>query len=117
MTEGTLRARIKMKKQNKEVGGAGRLVTFSKNTEEELKEFIATMSRLGFNPSRSQLKDIVQDYVTIKTIESTFKNNRPEKDWIRGFIQRNKLSMKKANIISAARKSATSNPFLIYDSF
>ena len=74
MTEGTLRARIKVKKQNKEVGGAGRLVTFSKNTEEELKEFIATMSRLGFNPSRSQLQDIVQDYVTIKTTESTFKN-------------------------------------------
>ena len=79
MTEGTLRARIKVKKQNKEVGGAGRLVTFSKNTEEELKECIATMCRLGFNPSRSQLKDIVQDYITIKKLKVPLKITVQEK--------------------------------------
>ena len=32
-------------------------------------------------------------------------------------MTRNKLSLKKANMISNARKSATSNPFIIYDIF
>ena len=50
-------------------------------------------------------------------IETLFKNNCPRKDWIRGCMQRNNLSMKRANIISAAQKSAASNHFLIYDFF
>ena len=40
MTKGTLKARIKSKKQNKELVGAGRSATFSKNTEEELKKYV-----------------------------------------------------------------------------
>ena len=40
MTKGTLKARIKSKKQNKVLVGAGRSATFSKNTEEELKKYV-----------------------------------------------------------------------------
>ena len=40
MTKGTLKARIKSKKQNKELVGTGRSATFSKNTEEELKKYV-----------------------------------------------------------------------------
>ena len=115
MTEGTLRHRIKMKNENKVLVGAGRPPAFDKNVEKELTECIATMCKLGFSPNRSQLKDIVQSYVTSNNIKTPFTNNRPGKDWVRDFMSRNKLSGKKANIISSARKSATSNPFLIYD--
>lgn len=44
-----------------------------------------------------------------------FKDNRPGMKWMKNFMKRNKLSHKKAEMISVARKSNTSNPFLIYD--
>ena len=44
-----------------------------------------------------------------------FKDGDPGPDWLKLFMKHNKLSFKKANMISAARKSATSNPFIIYD--
>ena len=37
------------------------------------------MCRLGFNPSRSQLKDIVQDYITIKKLKVPLKITVQEK--------------------------------------
>ena len=44
-----------------------------------------------------------------------FANGRPGKDWFKAFMKRNNLSLKKANMISVARKSATGNPFVIND--
>ena len=104
ITEGTLRKRIKMKKENKFIVGGGRPPTFDKDVEKELTECISTMYKLGFSPNKSQLKDIVQNYVMANNIHTPFTNNRPGKDWARNFMRRNKLSTKKANIISSARK-------------
>ena len=114
MTEGTLRTRIKMKKENKSIFGGGP-PTFDKDVEKELTECISTMCKLGSSPNKSQLKDIVQNYVTANNIHMPFTNDQPGKDWVPNFMRHNKLSTKKANIISSARKSSTSNPFLIYD--
>ena len=104
-----------MKKENKFIVGGGRPPIFDKDVEKELTECISTMCKLGFSPNKSQLKDIVQNYVTANNIHTPFTNNRPGKNWVRNFMRRNKLSTKKANIINSARKPSTSNPFLIYD--
>ena len=48
-------------------------------------------------------------------MESTFKEGKPGPKWIRKFLRRNKLIMKKAEMISSSRISNTSNPFIIYD--
>ena len=80
MTEGTLRHRIKMKNENKVLVWAGRPSAFDKNVEKQMTECIATMCKLGFSPNRSQLKDIVQSYVTSNNIKTPFTNNRPGKD-------------------------------------
>lgn len=40
--------------------------------------------------------NLVKEYVEIHNIKSSFKNNRPGKDWLKGFMTRHKL--KKANI-------------------
>ena len=75
---------------------------------------IASLCKLGFSPTRSHVKDLVKEYVETNSIE-TFKNNWPAKNWLRLFMDRNNLSMKKANLISSARKSATENQFVIFD--
>ena len=46
---------------------------------------------------------------------SQFKNgSRPGPKWMKHFMKGNRLSIKKAEMISLARKSSTSNPFIIY---
>ena len=62
------------------------------------------------------IQDIVHNYVVIKNLEAIqFNNQRPGLTWIKNFMARNKLTHKKAEMISSAQKSNMSNPFLIYD--
>ena len=44
-----------------------------------------------------------------------FKDGKPGYTWLTNFFKRNKLTMKKAEMISSARLSNTANPFIIYD--
>ena len=115
MSEGLIRHRIKRGISSEEVKAPGRPTILSPEEEKRLTECIATMCTLGFSPTKDQIKDLVKEYVEGHNIKTPFNNNRPGKDWIRLFMNRNKLSLKKANMISSARKSATSNPFVIYD--
>ena len=61
---------------------------------------------------------MVQSYMRvnnrIEVAENQFKDGRT---WLKSFMKRNKLSLKKASMICVARKSNTSNPFIIYDFF
>ena len=60
----------------------------------------------------------MHNYVVIKNLEAIqFNNQRPGLTWIKNFMARNKLTHKKAEMISSAQKSNMSNPFLIYDSY
>ena len=55
------------------------------------------------------------DYIKINRIMADqFKNGRPRDNWFKNFMKRYKLSMKKAEMISTARKANTSNPFITY---
>ena len=48
-------------------------------------------------------------------ISTPFKYDRPGRTWMKAFMKRNKLSLKKASMICISRKSNTANPFVIYD--
>ena len=61
------------------------------------------------------LETRLRKFVPLHNLEMPFNEGRPGKGWLVGFIGRNRLSLKKANMISAERKSVTSNPFVIYD--
>ena len=115
MSEGMLRNRIKMEEKGKALVGSGRRPSLSVEEEKQLASCIGVLCNLGFSPSRAQMKDLVCDYTKIHQLKTPFKDGRPGKNWLRKFMERNKLSMKKANMISAARISATCNPFIIYD--
>ena len=73
------------------------------------------LCKLGFSPTKIDIQNLVKNYVVEHNLKTPFKNNCPGKDWIREFMNRNNLSLKKANMISSARKSSTANPFIIYD--
>ena len=53
----------------------------------------------------------------IEAAENQFKDGTPGRTWLKSFMKRNKLSLKKASMICVARKSNTSNPFIIYNFF
>ena len=115
MSEGILRHRMKLKLAGKSLVGSGRRPTLEQREEMQLASCIGSMCRLGFSPTRGQIKDLVQNYVCIHELKTPFMNDRPGKDWLKAFMNRNNLSLKKANMISAARKSATANPFIVND--
>ena len=115
MSGSGLRKRRDMLKEGKLLMGSGRRPCLDKTHEQELARCIGTICQLGFSPTRAQIKDIVQEFVRLRQLDNPFKDDRPGKGWLRGFMVRNGLSLKKANMISAARKSATANPFIIYD--
>lgn len=115
MSEGTLRNRIRFKKLGKEMVGSGRKPALSEKEERDLAECIRALCEAGFSPSPDEIKNLVRDYVQANSLKTPFKDGRPGKDWFHSFLQRQRLSTKKASMISAARKANTANPFLIYD--
>ena len=116
MDEGTLRYRLKKIGTGEEVSVSGRKPVFDSNTEEQLAKCIGTLCKVGFSPTKGEILDLVAQYVKENKINvKQFANGRPGKDWFKAFMNRNNLSLKKANMISVARKSATGNPFVIND--
>ena len=84
--------------------------------EKTLANVIAVLCEIGFSSSKDEVLDLVSKYLKENNIKSAkFKDGRPNPYWLKLFMKRNKHSFKKANMISAARKSTTSNPFIIYD--
>lgn len=80
-----------------------------------MAECISVLCIAGFSPSADEIKNLVQDYAKSNGIVTPFADGRPGKDWFRSFLKRQSLSTKKATMISAARKAATANPFLVHD--
>ena len=115
MAESTLRNRIKLIQEGTEMVGSGRRNVLNEQEETQLARCINVLCNAGFSPSTNEIKDLVRDYVCANSITNPFNDDRPGKDWLRNFMKRQKLSTKKATIISAARKAATANPFIIFD--
>ena len=116
MSEGGLRYRLKQIEKGEVNVKIGRPTAFNAETEKQLAECIGTMCKLGFSPTVPEILNLVSSYLKSNDITiNSFPSGRPGKDWFYAFIKRNNLSLKKATMISSARKSATANPFIIYD--
>ena len=115
MAESTLRNRIKLIQEGTEMVGSGRRNVLNEQEETQLARCINVLCNAGFSPSTNEIKDLVRDYVRANSITNPYNDDRPGKDWLHNFMKRQKLSTKKATIISAARKAATANPFIIFD--
>ena len=82
--------------------------------EKTFANVVSVLYKIGFSPSTDEVLDLVSKYLKENNIKAAkFKDGRPGPDCLKLFMKRNKLSFKKANMISAARKSATLNPFIV----
>ena len=114
--ESTIQSRLERKKiSGVSFIGSERPTVFSKEIENQLATCIKKMCSVGFSPTINEVKKLVQEYVKDHNISTPFTNNMPGKAWFNGFMSRNKISLKKANLICSVRKSVTANPFIIYD--
>ena len=88
----------------------------TEEVEIKLAKCISELCRLGFSVTVNEIFELVAEYLTANNIiVSKFKNNKPGKDWLNCFMNRHRLSLKKAEMMCLARKSATANPFIIFD--
>ena len=115
IAESALQNRMALLREGKEMMGSGRRTVLTQEQESSLSKCIDTLCNSGFSPSADEIKNLVRDYVRSNHIKTPFKEDRPGREWFTNFLKRNRLSTKKATIISAARKAATSNPFIVYD--
>ena len=63
MSASGLSKRLLMRKQQKELVGSGRRPTLTEDEEKALAKCVGTMCQLGFNPTRNQIRDMVQEFV------------------------------------------------------
>jgi hypothetical protein len=96
-------------------GGAGRGTALSADVENLLAKSISTLAKNGFGLTKTEVQDLVAEYLKKTGIQSRFKNNRPGNDWWLAFKSRYKLSIKKPEGLEHSRKSQLSDPFVIYE--
>jgi hypothetical protein len=73
------------------------------------------LAKNGFGLTKTEVQDLVAEYLKKTGIQSRFKNNRPGNDWWLAFKSRYKLSIKKPEGLEHSRKSQLSDPFVIYE--
>lgn len=98
----------------KHTGRRGRKTVLSKQQETELAKHLELMAKWGFALTKKEVIQTVQDYVLEHNLQTPFKDNTPGDEWFRGFCSRNALNLRKHEALDKARRSATSDPYIIY---
>lgn len=92
----------------------GRKICLGTELEDKLKNLLKRMEKMGLGPTFLEFQDIVHDYLIANEISTPFKDNRPGRDWVNSFLLRHNMTLKKGGQMQLARKSVTSDPFVIY---
>jgi len=79
MSDGTLRYRLSLEKEGKEFVGSGRRPALTPEQETELAYVISVLSRIGFSPSRNEIKELVKEFVISQNLPNPFTNDKPGK--------------------------------------
>jgi hypothetical protein len=104
---------------------SGGQLSLPRESELELTECLKVKSKWGFAESIEELKEHVKTYVNSNINEDNevgnhlrkyckLRDNRPGKDWVISFMERHHLSVKCPSALEKARKTAASNPDIIY---
>lgn len=104
---------------NPGVSTAGRRLEFSEEEEENLVRYLKIISVCGEGLTKTQTRDLVQEYVKKYNIKTRFRDGRPGYDWYINFIKRHPcISRKRYEIYSMERcGSRDVEPFQVYKFF
>lgn len=80
----------------KPTGLTARTPTFSAEVEAALANNVQDILNQGANLKADEVLDLITEYLHKNNISAVFTEGRPGKDWLRSFLARNKLSLKKA---------------------
>ena len=86
----------------------------SDEIEEKILKCVKVMEQMGMPPPIAELRDLVHDFLEVNEFSTPFPDYRPGRDWVRSFLNRHGLSLKKGVMMQLARKSVTSDPFVVY---
>ena len=95
-------------------GKKGRKIALGEDVEQQIVRCIKVMEQMGMPPPIAELRDMVHDYLEANQLSSPFHENLPGRDWVSNFLQRHGLSLKKGGMMQLARKSVTSDPFVVF---
>ncbi|CAG4972554.1 unnamed protein product [Parnassius apollo] len=84
--------------------------------ETKLASGLRRMEKWGWGLSKSEVIDIVSEFIKRNKIKTPFINDIPGNDWFLSFRKRHKLSIKKPQPIEYLRKRMT-DPFVIHEYF
>ena len=66
----------------------GRQTVLSPSQEQELAECLIIFAEWGWGFGKEEVKDIIQDFIREKELKNPFKEDRPGRDWLDGFLRR-----------------------------
>ncbi|XP_018020256.1 uncharacterized protein LOC108676651 [Hyalella azteca] len=92
----------------------GKKLVLSREIEMTILNCIKGMEQMGMSPPITELQNILQDWLVANQYVTSFKDNRPGLDWVYSFLKRHGLCLKKGGQMQLARKTVTSDPFIIY---
>lgn len=92
----------------------GRKLCLNEDIENEIVKCIKVMEKMGMPPPIRELQELMHDYIVANEFVTPFTNNKPGPDWIRCFLKRHGLTLKKGGMMQLARKTVTADPFVVY---
>lgn len=92
---------------------AGRKTVLSDEIELKLVDAINVLNKWGFSLCKSEILDLVRDYITQNNIQTPFINNRPGTEWWLRFKTRHNLSIRKPELMESSRTRQAGDPFIV----
>lgn len=124
VSQTTIRAEIAkiQGRQTGDLAGSGKGKAIHPVLEAELADMIRVMCRSGFPPIQADIPEYVQAWITMDLANRAVpafskQDQKPGEEWVRNFMKRQKLSLKKTVPMEKKRKTANEDPFVIYDHY
>ena len=92
----------------------GKKTQLPADLELKIADAVRRMEKMGLGPTLLEFREIVRDYLLANGIQTVFKDSLPGYEWAKSFMHRHNMTLKTGGMMQLARKSVTSDPFVIY---
>ncbi|CAF4935366.1 unnamed protein product [Pieris macdunnoughi] len=88
----------RLKKPNMQMTKCGRITVFNQIQEKDMADQIKLLAKIFYGCTASEIKRIAYEYAVKNNVHNNFNNatQMAGKDWLKGFMKRNNLSVRKA---------------------